>query len=82
MSPKCSRRSLLKGTGISGALLGLPGGAVRLSAGEITCPCSFEPKSRNAPVGEARGIHPGRVVWAYIKGGVKVGQLIAVVGIC
>ena len=65
MSPKCSRRSVLKGAGISAALLGLPGGAAHLSAAEIATRYDFKPKSRNAPVGEARGIHPGRVVWVH-----------------
>ena len=65
MSPKCSRRSVLKGAGVSAALLGLPGGAVGLSAAEIVTRYDFKPKSRNAPVGEARGIHPGRVVWVH-----------------
>jgi hypothetical protein len=55
----------LKGAGISAALLVLPGGAARLSANEIATRYDFKPKSRNAPVGEARGIHPGRVVWAH-----------------
>jgi uncharacterized protein (DUF362 family) len=65
MSPKCSRRSILKRAGVSAALLGLPGVAVRLSAAEIATRYDFKPRSRNAPVGEARGIHPGRVVWAH-----------------
>lgn len=65
MSPKCSRRSVLKRAGVSAALLGLPGGAARLSAAEIATRYDFKPKLRNAPAGEARGIHPGRVVWAH-----------------
>jgi hypothetical protein len=65
MSPKCSRRSLLKGAGVSAALLGLDGGAARLSAAEIATRYDFKPNSRNTPVGEARGIYPGRVVWAH-----------------
>jgi uncharacterized protein (DUF362 family) len=36
-----------------------------LGAAEIATRYDFEPKSRNAPLGEARGIHPGRVVWAH-----------------
>jgi hypothetical protein len=65
MSPKCSRRSVLKSAGFSAALLGLPGVAARLSAAEIATRYDFKPKSRNVPVGDARGIHPGRVVWAH-----------------
>jgi len=64
MSPKCSRRSVLKRAGVSAALLGLPGAAARLRSAEIATRYDFKPKLRNAPVGEARGIHPGRVVWA------------------
>jgi hypothetical protein len=41
------------------------GGAAHLSAAEIATRYDFKPKLRNAPVGEARGIHPGRVVWAH-----------------
>lgn len=65
MSPKCSRRSVLKGASVSAALFGLSGVAEQLSAAEIATRYDFKPKSRNAPVGEARGIHPGRVVWAH-----------------
>jgi len=65
MSPKCSRRSILKRAGVSAALLGLPGAAMQLSAAEIATRYDFKPKSRNAPIGEARGIYPGRVVWAH-----------------
>jgi hypothetical protein len=65
MSPKCSRRSVLKRAGVSAALLGLPGVATRLSAAETATRYDFKPKTRNAPVGQARGIHPGRVVWVH-----------------
>ena len=65
MSPKCSRRSVLKAAGISAALIGMPGGAARLSAAEVATRYDFAPKSRNAPVGKPRGIYPGRVVWAH-----------------
>ena len=50
MSPKCSRRSVLKRAGVSAALLGLPGVATRLSAAETATRYDFKPKTRNAPV--------------------------------
>jgi uncharacterized protein (DUF362 family) len=56
---------VLKGASVSAALLGLPGGAARLSALEIATRYDFKPRLRNTPVGEARGIHPGRVVWVH-----------------
>ena len=65
MGPKCSRRGVLKGAAVSAALLGMPGAAMRLSAAEIATRYDYKPKSRNAPAGDARGIFPGRVVWAH-----------------
>ena len=65
MGPKCSRRRVLKGAAVSAALLGMPGAAMRLSAAEIATRYDYKPKSRNAPAGDARGIFPGRVVWAH-----------------
>lgn len=65
MSSTCSRRRMLKEAGASMALLGLPVAAVQLSAAEIATRYDFKPKVRNAPIGKARGIYPGRVVWAH-----------------
>jgi len=65
MSPKCSRRNMLKGAGVALALLGVNNAATELSAAEIATRYDFKPRQRNAPVGVARGIHPGRVVWAH-----------------
>lgn len=65
MSPKCSRRHMLKAAGISAALIGLPGGAAHMGAAEVATRYDFKPKLRNAPVGKPRGIYPGRVVWAH-----------------
>ena len=65
MGPKCSRRRVLKGTGISVALVGLPGATAHLAAAEITTRYDYKPKASNAPIGTARGVFPGRVVWAH-----------------
>jgi len=65
MSPKCSRRNMLKGAGVSLALLGAGDAVTQLTAAEIATRYDFKPKQRNAPVGVARGIFPGRVVWAH-----------------
>ncbi len=35
-----------------------------ISAAEISTRYNFEPKQRNVPLGTARGVYPGRVVWA------------------
>jgi hypothetical protein len=35
-----------------------------IAAAEITTRYDFEPKQRNVPLGVARGVYPGRVVWA------------------
>jgi hypothetical protein len=65
MSPKCSRRSMLKGTSVSLAMMGVPEALVKLSAAEIATRYDYKPKLQNAPMGVARGIYPGRVVWAH-----------------
>jgi Domain of unknown function (DUF362) len=36
-----------------------------ISAAEISTRYNFEPKQRNVPLGTARGVYPGRVVWAH-----------------
>ncbi|MGA2218432.1 MAG: hypothetical protein ABSG51_10125, partial [Terracidiphilus sp.] len=64
-SPKCSRRSVLKGAGVSLALLGVGESVTQLTAAEIATRYDFKPEMKNAPVGVARGIFPGRVVWAH-----------------
>ena len=53
MGPKCSRRRVLKGTGISVALMGLPGATAHLAAAEITTRYDYKPKALNAPIGTA-----------------------------
>jgi len=63
--PKCSRRSVLKGAGVSLALLGVGESVTKLTAAEIATRYDYKPKLRNAPIGDARGIFPGRVVWAH-----------------
>jgi len=65
MGPKCSRRSVLKGTGVSVALLGLSGASAHLNAADIATRYDFKPNSPNAPIGSARGVIPGRVAWAH-----------------
>jgi len=35
-----------------------------IAAAEIATRYNFQPKERNAPLGVARGVYPGRVVWA------------------
>jgi uncharacterized protein (DUF362 family) len=63
--PKWSRRSVLKGAGVSLALLGVGESVTKLTAAEIATRYDYKPKLRNAPIGDARGIFPGRVVWAH-----------------
>jgi hypothetical protein len=65
MNHECSRREVLKGTGASLALLGMSNALVEQAAAEIATRYDYSPKLRNAPVGVARGVFPGRVVWAH-----------------
>jgi hypothetical protein len=65
VNSKVSRRRVLKSAAASVALLGIPNAIEQKSyAGAITR-YNFEPKQRNVPMGTARGIHPGRVVWIH-----------------
>jgi len=59
----CSRREVLKATAASLALIGIPSALEQEALAEIVTQYNYAPKQRNAPVGEARGIFPGRVVW-------------------
>ena len=56
MSPKCSRRSVLKGAGISAALLGLPGGTAHLSAAATTSSPSHGTRRWARAVASIRGV--------------------------
>jgi uncharacterized protein (DUF362 family) len=65
MKHECSRRELLKATGASLALLGISNAVVEQCAAEIATRYNYSPKLRNVPVGVARGVYPGRVVWSH-----------------
>jgi hypothetical protein len=58
-----SRRAMLKSTAASIALLGMSNSQDRQSLAEVLTKYNYKPKSRNMPLGIARGIYPGRVVW-------------------
>lgn len=64
MSHKVSRREVLRAAGASVALLGFPGSLLESDA-EILTRYDYSPQSRNAPLGTARGIFPGRVAWTH-----------------
>jgi len=62
MAHEPTRRDLLKATAASLALMGIQG--ENPAVAEIVTRYNYAPKQRNVPLGTARGIHPGRVVWA------------------
>jgi hypothetical protein len=57
-----SRRDVLKAAG-SIALLGIPGALDEKALSELLTQYNYAPKQRNVPLGVARGVFPGRVVW-------------------
>jgi uncharacterized protein (DUF362 family) len=59
-----SRRKILKATAASVALMGIPNGFAPEALAEIVTQYNYAPKQRNVPMGAARGVYPGRVVWA------------------
>jgi hypothetical protein len=63
MKHRSSRREVLKATAASLALAGIPGALESPALAEILTRYNYAPKQRNVPLGVARGIHPGRVVW-------------------
>jgi hypothetical protein len=63
VNSKVSRRKVLKSAAASVALLGIPSAIEQKGYAAAITRYNFEPKQRNAPMGTARGIHPGRVVW-------------------
>ena len=64
MKNNCSRREILKATAASFAVLGIPGAFDQQSLAELVTRYNYAPRQRNVPMGAARGIFPGRVVWA------------------
>ena len=65
MNHKYSRREILKGTGASVALLSIPNALLQQSEAEIATRYDNAPRLGNVPIGVARGVFPGRVVWAH-----------------
>jgi uncharacterized protein (DUF362 family) len=63
MTHKSSRRELLNATAASLALAGIPGTLDSAALAELLTKYNYAPKQRNVPLGIARGIYPGRVVW-------------------
>ena len=45
--------------------MGLPGATAHLAAAEIPTRYNYKPRALNTPIGTARGVFPGRVVWAH-----------------
>lgn len=64
MKQGTSRREILKATAASLALAGIPGALENPALAELLTKYNYSPKQRNVPLGVARGIYPGRVVWA------------------
>jgi uncharacterized protein (DUF362 family) len=60
---ECSRRDVLKAAAGSIALLGIPGALEQQALAELVTQYDYAPKQRNMPLGVARGVFPGRVVW-------------------
>ncbi len=65
MRTKYSRRRVIKTAAATVALMGLPNMLESQAPGEGTTRYNYAPKSRNMPLGTARGVHPGRVVWVH-----------------
>lgn len=63
MKHSSTRRRLLKATAASFALVGIPGALEESGLAEILTKYNYAPRQRIAPLGIARGIYPGRVVW-------------------
>ena len=58
-----SRREILKSAAGSLALLGIPSALDEKALAALLTLYNYAPKQRNVPLGVARGIFPGRVVW-------------------
>ena len=63
MTNECSRRDVLKTAAGSIALLGIPSALDEKALAELLTEYNYAPKQRNVPLGRARGVFPGRVVW-------------------
>jgi hypothetical protein len=63
MKHRSSRREMLKATAASLTLAGIPGVLDNAALAELLTKYNYAPRQRNVPMGTARGIHPGRVVW-------------------
>lgn len=65
LSNPYSRRSVLKAAAASLALVGVSEALKEPAIAERTTLYDYSPKQRNVPMGTARGVFPGRVVWAH-----------------
>lgn len=65
MTTKYSRRNVIKSAAATVALMGMPNVLESQAPGEGTTRYNYAPKSRNVPLGTARGVHPGRVIWMH-----------------
>jgi uncharacterized protein (DUF362 family) len=63
MKHKSTRRTMLKATAASLAMIGIPGALEKSGLAERITQYDYKPKLHNVPMGTARGIFPGRVVW-------------------
>ncbi len=63
MDHNFSRRDVLKATGASLACLGVSNILTPQVEAEIATRYDYAPKTRNVPLGDSRGIFPGRVAW-------------------
>jgi hypothetical protein len=57
------RLDILKATAVPLAMMGIAGAVEKSAWAEIATQYNDAPKPRNVPIGKARGIDPGRVVW-------------------
>jgi uncharacterized protein (DUF362 family) len=63
MKLDATRRKMLKATAASLALARMPAALENSALAELLTKYNYAPKQRNVPLGLARGIFPGRVVW-------------------
>jgi Domain of unknown function (DUF362) len=63
VTAKYSRRKVIKSAAATVALIGASSVLESQAPGEGTTRYDYAPRQRNVPLGIARGIHPGRVVW-------------------
>jgi uncharacterized protein (DUF362 family) len=65
MTSDYSRRKVIKSAAATVALMRIPNLLESQAPGEGTTRYNYSPKLRNVPLGTARGVHPGRVVWVH-----------------